>query len=330
MVTVQVDQDQGEDDRMYGALWAGSAQEGHSLIRLKTTRKTGRSKVSGMTSAPSSERSRAVQLGAELRTLRDRAGMTLVQVAQILGRDHTTVSRWERAHTKPSEADTAAMLAVLGVTGETRDRLVELARHDGVNDWVAPGIGRQLAMLMEYERTASVITEVNPLLIPGLLQTREYSMSIMLSVGMSREQAEQSTAVRLDRQGVLTRVKSPRYLAIIGEQALRYPACDREAMIGQLKYLRRMSERQNVAIHVLPLAEFEYSLAFEGRFVLLEFHRDTPIVHVEGAWQTSTLTNPAAATNYQIAVKSISQNALNEYDSMRLIRELATKMEDGA
>jgi transcriptional regulator with XRE-family HTH domain len=283
-----------------------------------------------MTSAPSSERSRAVQLGAELRTLRDRAGMTLVQVAQLLGRDHTTVSRWERALTKPGEADTAAMLAVLGVTGDTRDRLIELARHDGVNDWVAPGIGRQLAMLIEYERTAAAITEVNSLLIPGLLQTREYSMSIMLSNGLSRGQAEQSTLVRLERQGELTRVKPPRYLALVGEQALRYPACAREAMVEQLKYLQHMSECLNIGVRVLPLKPFEYTFAHEGRFILLEFARDTPIVQVEGFRFTSTVTNPKAAENYRVAVDSLAQSALNELDSMRLIRDLTTEMEGAA
>ncbi|HEX3785282.1 MAG TPA: Scr1 family TA system antitoxin-like transcriptional regulator [Pseudonocardiaceae bacterium] len=168
-----------------------------------------------MASAPSNGRSQAVQLGADLREQRKRAnggkGMTVAQVAAALGFHHSTVSRWERGETMPSEADTASVLAIYGVTGEERGRLVELARHDDIPDWVAPGIGKQLAALIEYERIADRITEVNPLLIPGLLQTRDYARSLMIGAGAPLGQAEQGAVIRMGRQNVLTRHKPVTY-----------------------------------------------------------------------------------------------------------------------
>src|SRR4030081_1977061 len=94
----------------------------------------------------------AVQLGAELREQRKRADMTVVQVGEALGFHQSTISRWERGESMPDEADTAALLAIYGVRGADRDRLVELARLNAVADWVAPRGGEQLAALMEYER----------------------------------------------------------------------------------------------------------------------------------------------------------------------------------
>ena len=64
--------------------------------------------------------------------------MTVVQVGEALGFHHSTISRWERGETMPDESDTGAALAIYGVRGQERSRLVELARLNSVPDWVAP------------------------------------------------------------------------------------------------------------------------------------------------------------------------------------------------
>lgn len=254
--------------------------------------------------------------------------MSTHDVARALDRSQSTVSRWETARTKPTEADVAAMLTVLGATSTERDRLVELVRHEGVNDWVAPGIDRQLALLIEYEQVAEIITEVNLNLVPGLVQTEEYSRSLMVSHGMPLGQAKQSTMVRMGRQNVLARVKQPpTYVALVGEQALRYPACSREIMRDQLRHLQQLAQRPNITIRILPLKVDSFTLALEGRFVLLEFQRESPIVHVEGYWHTSTLTNPRAAEKFRTAAESIGDDALNEKASAEMLRNLVKDME---
>lgn len=287
-----------------------------------------------MASAPSSGRSQAVQLGAELRDQRKRTnggkGMTVTQVAAALGLHHSTVSRWERAETMPSEADTAAVLAIYGVTGEERDRLVELARHDDIPDWVAPGIGKQLAALIEYERIARTITEVNPLLIPGLLQTRDYARSLILGAGAPVGQVEEGAMIRMGRQNVLQRHKPVHYRAIIGEQAVRYPACDDSIMAEQLHHLLAMNERPHIEIRILPLATRRYTAALEGRFILLEFFHDDPVVQVESYWATSLLTNARAVRSYQDAADAIREDALDVKASTALLARLAKEMETTA
>lgn len=295
---------------------------------------TWRSTLTCMASSPISGRSKAVQLGADLREHRKRVhggkGMTVTQVAAALGFHHSTVSRWERGEAMPNEADTAAVLAIYGVTGEERDRLVELARHDDVADWVAPGIGKQLAALIEYERIAERITEVNPLLIPGLLQTREYARSLMIGAGAPVGQAEQGAVIRLGRQHVLTRHKPVMYSAVIGEQAIRYPACDNDVMVGQLYNLLSISERPNVEIRILPLERRQYSVALEGRFILLEFLYDKPIVQVESYWSTSMLTNARAVSGYQDAVDAIRRDAMSAEASIDCIARIVKDMETSA
>jgi transcriptional regulator with XRE-family HTH domain len=282
-----------------------------------------------MPSTPPNERSRAVQLGAELRDARKRAELTLKNVAEALGRDHSTLSRWESGTHKPDVEDVSAVLAILGITGEERNRILELARHDGVKDWVAPGIERQLAALIEHEGVAELITAISPLLIPGLLQTKSYARSIMLSIGLSHAQAEKNSVIRLGRQNVLTRVKPVNYIAIIGEQSIRYPAASKEVMTEQLHHLLLMAKRPNVTIQVLPLDLYRYTPALEGRFILLEFPRDNPVVQVDSYWSTSTITNTRAVESYRNAAEAICHDAMGAGDSYRLISQVLKDMEKG-
>jgi len=245
-----------------------------------------------------------------------------VQVAETLGMHHSTISRWERGDTMPDEADTAGLLAIYGITGEERDRLVGIARQDTIADWVAPGIGRQLAALIEYERRAERITEVNPLTIPGLVQTRDYAKALMLGAGLPLGRAETGSIVRMGRQSILMQRRPPRLTAIIGEQAIRYPVCDDAIMADQLHHLLAVGQRPNVEILVLPMDRHRYSIALEGRFILLEFPRDKPVVHLESHCSSSILTNPAAVASYQDAVDSIRAQAMTAAESATYLKEI--------
>ena len=279
-----------------------------------------------MPSNPPSERSRAVQLGAELKAVRQSAKLTLKQVGTSLGRDHSTVSRWESGTYKPNLQDTAAYLAILGVTGEERERILELARHDGLADWIAPGISHQLAVLMEYQRLASKITEVNSHLIPGLVQTREYARTIMLAGGMTKGEAEGNSAVRLGRQDVLTRRKSPAdYVAFLGASALLFPPCADDTMDEQLDHLLVMADRPNISIRIVPQRRGIYSPIFEGPFAVLDLAQDRPVVQIQSYHATSIVTNRKSVDRYLAAITEIGLIALTESETARFLKEMKEK-----
>lgn len=280
-----------------------------------------------MASPPAGGRSQAVQLGAELRELRQRAGMTVVRVGDALGFHHSTISRWERGESMPDDADTAAVLAIYGVRGVERDRMVQLARLNSIADWIAPHGGAQLAALMEYERRAERITEVHPLLIPGLLQTRCYARALMLDCGEPMEVAERGAEIRIGRQVVLTGRRPPHYAAIIGEQALRHAPCDAHVMAELLHHLLVVGERPNVEILVLPLDLGRFTMALFGQFVLLEPLRDNPVVQVESCGSMSMLTNERTVCRYRAAADKIRADALDAHSSALRIAEIAKDLE---
>ncbi|MCA1185543.1 MULTISPECIES: helix-turn-helix transcriptional regulator [unclassified Saccharopolyspora] len=269
---------------------------------------------------------RARQLGAELRAARKAAGLSTSELGTRLGRSHTHVSRWENGKLTPREADVGAVLGILGVTGDERERLLQLARDAGDPNWVAPGVGKQLTVLTEYERTAQRITDVEPLLIPGLLQTGNYARSIMRGAGATRGEADKRVTYRLGRRDVLSRRTPVALNAIIGEHALRYPPCEPAVMVEQLRHLSEWVQRDNVEAQVLPLGG-GYSPALEGPFVLIEFSRDKPVVHLEHYRSSTTITDAKDVQDYQNAAERLRGMAMSREASAALVAEITDQME---
>lgn len=252
--------------------------------------------------------------------------MTVRELGTQLGRHHTVISRWENGKTAPGVEDTAAVLGILGVTGDERDRLLQLARDALDPNWVAPGVHRHLAALTGYERTARRITNVEPLLLPGMLQTADYARSIMMSAGATQGEADQRVTYRMGRRDVLTRRNPVQFHAIVGEAALRYPPCDPAVMAEQLRALHHWATYDAVTVQALT-QEHGYSPALEGPFVLIEFTRGDPVVQLEHYRSATTLTDRGDVRDYQTAADSLRREAMSPEATMELIAKMADEME---
>lgn len=265
-------------------------------------------------------------LGAELRQVRERRGLSMRELAKMVGRSSSHISRWENGRLLPSEADTATLLAVLGVGGADRDRLIEVARDAAEPNWVTPGINRPLAALTEYERNAERIISVEPQMVPGLLQTYDYARHIIMAFGASsRSEADHRAQLRVGRQHVLAGRSPKDFLAVVGEAALRYPPCPNDVMIEQLSQLHRLCACENITVHVLPMDK-PAAPAMSGSWVLVEFGNTKPIVQLEHFDTSTTITDAKAVNRYSEAVDTLCSVAMDPAESADLIAEvLATK-----
>lgn len=264
---------------------------------------------------------RARALGAQLREARKDRGFTTRKLAELIGRNDSHISRWENGRLIPSPEDTATVLAVLGVSGGDRERLLELARDALDPNWIAPGVDRQLAALTEYERTAKRMTNVEPLIIPGLLQTYDYARHIMTAFGNPRGEAEQRATLRVGRQHVLTDTPPTNLVAIIGEYALRYSVCPNDVMLAQLEHLLRNAELASVEIRIVPLATPTPAM-LNGSWALLEFDRAKPVVHHEHFRSSATITEVKSVEKYRASVETLFEVAMSPDQSRELIAEV--------
>lgn len=263
--------------------------------------------------------------------MREDAGVGLREFARRLGlSSHSVLARWESGDTPPSPEDIATALGALAVAGDRRDEILDLARDTGGAVWLAvslPDQQRQLSSLLDFERTATKITDVSPLLIPGLLQTSAYARAIMVAGDVPADQVETRVAVRVGRRDTITRRRGPAHLlALIGEGALYQRIGGLETMADQLQHLGEMAKQPTVEIRVLPF-DGGWHPALVGGFVLVEFDRATPLVHIETGDTGLFLHEKKDLVEYQKSVTEVLRMAMSLSSSLDLIAREAKRLE---
>ncbi|MEV0675720.1 helix-turn-helix transcriptional regulator [Actinosynnema sp. NPDC050436] len=264
-------------------------------------------------------------IGFELERLRRDAGLTLQNVATALGVSISTVSRLENGKRDATPEEVSAILAVLGVIGPTRTRLLDRARGgDGSGLVEAANPTVQSRTYLNFETRASVITDFELMLVPGLAQTPEYAHAIISAIQV--DEGEPSIEVRVGRrmarQAILARSTPPAVNLILTEAALRLPIGGPKVMARQLRHLADLSERPNTSVRVIPAAVAGHA-GLLGQFVILDFPADRPVVHVEDRTTGLFLDDPALVALYRLTVEKLTTVALDEAGSVDLMSSIA-------
>ncbi|PRW63172.1 helix-turn-helix domain-containing protein [Actinopolyspora mortivallis] len=275
---------------------------------------------------------RAYLLGSELRYARTQAHMTMRDLAERLDLSHSVIVRWENGSRVPSSDSVSAVCAVLGLSSSERDRLAEMAREAAAEPANSVSVGStgeqdQLAALLEYERNASAITDVAPVLMPGLTQTSDYVRAI---VGTENGDLDKWVNMRLGRKDIITRRRNPtHYVAFLLEVVLHQQIGDRETHIDQLHHLIELGKCDNVEIRVIPTTA-GWTPAHTGPFVLLEFDRADPVVHLEHHRSSATLRDKDDVTAYLEARDHLARAAMTPEDSIGHIAAVVNRLENTA
>lgn len=184
---------------------------------------------------------RAEELGQALHALRVGTELTLADAGTMIDASASKVSRIEGGKRGVAVEDVAALLAVYRVTGPCRAELLALAREADRRGWWQrhrPDFPERQRTLISLEARAATITNFEGMNVPGLLQTGEYTRSMMIESGIVPDgEVEQRMVTRLDRHAVLRRRDAPKLVAIIDELALHRVVGGPDVMRRQLEYL---------------------------------------------------------------------------------------------
>lgn len=269
-------------------------------------------------------------LGAWLRDAREAANLGVRELARTLDIQHANISRWETAERLPRPEDVAMLLTAVGVNGPARERLINLAHAATEPNWVTtgvPGGSEALSALMEFEKAAKLITEWSPTVVPGLLQTGDYTRAIMKDTGVSAEQIDARTMLRRSRSDVLNGRNPIPFHALIGQEAFRQIIGGSEVMVDQLRQLLRSGEEPTITLQVVLTGE-GWHPGLVGPFELLTFDSGRPIVHLEH-WRSSLFLYERAEDlqAYVEAAATISDLAMSPEESAAFIANRISELE---
>jgi len=202
---------------------------------------------------------RQERLGAELRKLREVAGLKGRDAAALIGTDSARVSQTEAGLAGISEDRlrlAAAHYACADV--ELIDALVEMAT-DRTHGWweeYRGSLPNSFLDLSELEHHASYRWDVDFLHVPGLLQTQDYARALFSYVNPEFPQGEMERWVehRMKRRVIIERSDPIPYETVIHEAALRIKVDDRATARTQLAQILELSDADHVTVRVIPFA----------------------------------------------------------------------------
>lgn len=268
-------------------------------------------------------------LGMELRRFREHARLSLDKVAGALGWSANTMSRLERGLRPETTAEElSAILAVIGVTGRDRDRLMRMARGFTDEGWWSDSaeLAGHVRTYIQFERRATRLINMEPLLVPGLLQTPEYCRALLAAWGIDDDGIENRLARRLARQAILARPQPPEIVVVVCEASLRQPVGGPAIMARQVRHLIECSERPHITVGVIPVSIAAHP-ALAGAFMVLEFADEPALVCIEGRRSTLFPRDPEEVAAYMLDAERLTLLALDEQRSRHLLRSIAEHLD---
>jgi transcriptional regulator with XRE-family HTH domain len=282
-----------------------------------------------MPSDRASQTIRRRRLAAELRRLREHAGLTGDDAAERLGWSGSKISRIETHRIGVKQADLRKLLDLYGVSPAHRKDLEALASErvgTGLLDVQPSSLTAELSILIDEETEAKSVWTWEPQLVPGLLQTEGYARAVIAGwtaiMPTPREEVERRVEARLARQRLLTREPPLELLTVIDESVLRRKIGSDSVMREQLEHLVTVSRMPSVRLQILTLGG-EHPIG-TGSFNYMQFtqRHDIPlndIVNVEQLARNYQIDHESETLQYQLAFRRLAELALSPDESRSVI-----------
>lgn len=268
------------------------------------------------------------RLGQELRRLREVKGMTAEEVAERLLVSQSKISRLENGRRSISQRDVRDLCGVYEVEDHRIvESLMQMAKDSRQQGWWHAFGDIPYSVYIGLETDAASLRVYESLIVPGLLQTREYAQAVI--EGMWPEatptEIDKRIQIRLKRQDRLTDPVEPlRFWAVIDEAVLRRVVGNPQIMADQLRHLTEISELPHVTVQVLPYAVGAHPGMY-GSYTILEFQEDmdASVVYLEGVTSDLYLEKAPDVQNYAVMYEHLRAKALSAEHSRDFILRAA-------
>jgi transcriptional regulator with XRE-family HTH domain len=268
-------------------------------------------------------------LGGQLRRLREAVGITPEHAGYEIRASRSKISRLENGRVKLKSRDVTDLLTLYGVTDEdTRAKFLELVRQSNAADWwrkYSDILPDWFETYVGLEAAAATIRSFEVQFVHGLFQTEDYARAVtrLRRKTAPAAEIERRVALRLRRQGLLSRPDPPRIWSVMDEAVLRRQVGGPVVMRAQFERLIEVAELQHVSLQVVPFARGCHA-GESGSFTVLRFkERDLPdVVYLEQLTGASYLEQRSDVEHYLEAVDELSSEALTPAETSSFIEQI--------
>jgi transcriptional regulator with XRE-family HTH domain len=267
----------------------------------------------------SADQARA-SLGIRLRDIRRDAGLSGTELARLTGWQPSKITKIEHGRQTPSEDDLRVWCEHCRALAELPDLIAAVRSIETqFAEWrrvIRSGIRRrQQASAAVYER-ARLFRIYEPAVVPGLLQTRDYAVSVLsTSISFFRvpDDAEEGADARIERQRVLTH-GDRRFHILLGEQCLHTNVGGVGVMAAQLERLLELLRLPRMRLGVIPFGA-PYRVPLNNGFWLM----DDALVQFDTYTAELSLIRPDEIDLYSRAFERLAALAVYGVEARALI-----------
>ena len=258
----------------------------------------------------------AGHFGRQMKKERLARGWTLLELAERTGLDAAHLGRVESGKRPPTTKIAEALDTVFP---ERRGYFTEWL--DESQHW--PEIPATFKSWSDYEDKSATLRDWSPSIITGLLQTQDYTRTLLSVQDISQETLAARLANRMERQQrVLGKENPPASRFIVDELSLYREIGSPEAMATQLRHMLEMAASAKATIQVLPAIAHP---ANASGFLLTD-----NAVWVEHATAGYVFTDVKTVTELSSRFDMIRGECYRVSESLALIERLAEVWATGA
>lgn len=279
-------------------------------------------------------------LGRKLSAAREAANLSVEQVAEHAGKSGAAIYRQESGHTAVQASMIPFYANLYGIDDkeeiERWTAWAKKAKQRGT--WATSGslVGPSY---QDYADAESLCLELRTWelgVIPGLLQTKQYSEAVIRAAATVRPgqlpseegEVEALVGLRESRKQILDSETAPRIWAVIGQPAVMTPPDPRDPKSHreQIQHLLNLGETK-ATIQVLT-TDSGLHVGLSGSFSILSFD-DADMVFREGYGDGSFVDEEVRVRSYQARYERLQSQALSVLDTRQLLLETFNSLAKG-
>jgi transcriptional regulator with XRE-family HTH domain len=271
-----------------------------------------------------------ILLGSQLRRLRESRGISAQAAAKAIRGSDSKISRIELGRNAIREIDVLDLLTFYGVGAVEREQLLNLAEqanrpgwwhrfNDILPDWFQSYVG--------MEEAATSIRVYEPQVVPGLLQTPQYTAAVLAVCDIPLGEAERHVILRKERQHRFAEGRLKLW-AIVEETALRRPVGSKEILRDQLCHLLSLAGRPNLTLQIIRDGTSGH--AVPSGFTILRFgEADLPdVAYLEHLTSALYFDKKSDVDRYVLAMERLSIISAKPSETPGILTAIIDKLDD--